>query len=88
MPSWFVTYTTPDVEAETAEEAIERADNRGWGEWEAFRRPLPDWSARITDALDLQSAHVRRLRGKEGEDSCVCLGCEMARVLRGEETRK
>ena len=54
------------------------------GTIDELEQKLADADGAVDAALALQTQHVRGLRG---ETSCVCLGCQMARLLRGEETR-
>jgi hypothetical protein len=49
-----------------------------------YRPDQPDRPSRVAAALALQAEHANALHG---ETECVCLGCQMGRVLRGEETR-
>jgi hypothetical protein len=44
----------------------------------------PDQPDRVAAALALQAEHASALGW---ETDCVCLGCQMGRLLRGEETR-
>ena len=54
------------------------------GTVDELERKLADADGAVDTALALHAEHVRGLRG---ETECVCLGCQMSRLLRGEETR-